>query len=67
MSQITIHRVDEQQHPPSPLLGEIAKRVEDVRRRAFELFEKRRCEFGHALDDWLNAEHNCWAGQFPRC
>jgi HSP20 family protein len=31
--------------------------IEDVRRRAFELFEKRGCSFGKDLDDWLNAEH----------
>ena len=57
MSQVTIHRVDEQRHRSSPILGEIAKRFKDVERRAFELFEKRRCEAGHALDDWLKAEH----------
>jgi HSP20 family protein len=57
MSQVTIRRVDEQSHRTLPILGEIAKRFKDVERRAFELFEKRRCEAGHALDDWLKAEH----------
>ena len=57
MSQITIHRVDEKGHRDLPILGEIAKRFEHVRQRAFELFEKRRCEAGHALEDWLKAEH----------
>jgi hypothetical protein len=57
MSQVTIHRVDEQAHRSFPVLGEIAKRLEHVRQRAFELFEKRRCEAGHALEDWLKAEH----------
>jgi HSP20 family molecular chaperone IbpA len=57
MSQVTIHRVDEQDHRSLPILGEIAKRFEDIRQRAFELFEKRRCEAGHALEDWLKAEH----------
>ena len=57
MSHVTIHRVDEQGHQSLPILGEIAKRFEEVRQRAFELFEKRRCEAGHALDDWLKAEH----------
>jgi len=57
MSQVTIHRVDEQSHRTLPILGEIAKRFKDVERRAFELFEKRRGEAGDALDDWLKAEH----------
>jgi HSP20 family molecular chaperone IbpA len=57
MSQVTIHRVGEQDHGTLPILGEIAKRFKDVERRAFELFEKRRCEAGHALEDWLKAEH----------
>jgi hypothetical protein len=52
-----IHRLDEEGHRSLPILGEIAKRFEHVRRRAFELFEKRRCEVGHALEDWLKAEH----------
>jgi HSP20 family molecular chaperone IbpA len=49
--------VDEQGHRPLPILAEISKRFEEVQRRAFELFEKRRCEAGHALEDWLKAEH----------
>jgi HSP20 family protein len=57
MSHITIHRVDAQGHRSLPILDEIAKRFEDVQRRAYELFEKRRCEAGHALEDWLKAEH----------
>jgi HSP20 family molecular chaperone IbpA len=64
MSQVTIHRVDEQDHRPLPILGEIAKRVEGVQRRAFELFEKRRCEAGHALEDWLKAEHELFSWPF---
>jgi HSP20 family molecular chaperone IbpA len=57
MAQLTIHRVDEQGRRALPVLGEIAKRLEGVQRRAFELFEKRRCEAGHAFEDWLKAEH----------
>ena len=28
----------------------------DIARRAYELFEKRGCEHGHDVDDWLQAE-----------
>ena len=56
MSQITIQGVDEQGHRSSPIMGELAKRFEVIQRRAYEFFEKRRCEAGHALEDWLKAE-----------
>ncbi len=57
MSQVTIHRVDQPDQRTLPILAEIAKRFEEIRSRAFELFEKRRSEAGHALEDWLRAEH----------
>ena len=39
-----------------PFLEEMEKRFDDVRRRAFEVFESRRRGLGHAFDDWLQAE-----------
>jgi len=32
------------------------KREEQIRRRAYELYETRGREDGHAIDDWLQAE-----------
>jgi len=29
---------------------------DEIRRRAYELYEARGCQDGHALDDWLRAE-----------
>ncbi len=29
---------------------------EEIRRRAYELYQERGCEHGHDLDDWLQAE-----------
>jgi len=29
---------------------------EEIRRRAYELYENRGCENGHDIDDWLRAE-----------
>jgi hypothetical protein len=29
---------------------------QDIARRAYELYEKRGCEHGYELDDWLQAE-----------
>ncbi len=39
-----------------PIFEEIAKRFEEVRHRAFELFENRGCQGGRGLEDWLHAE-----------
>lgn len=33
-----------------------ASREEEVRRRAYELYEARGCGDGHDLEDWLEAE-----------
>ena len=40
-----------------PIFEAIEKRLDEVRRRAFDLFEKRRYQPGHELEDWLKAEH----------
>ena len=33
-----------------------AEADEQIRRRAFEIYEQRGCEDGHDMDDWLRAE-----------
>jgi HSP20 family molecular chaperone IbpA len=57
MSNVAIQKVDDQAPKTQPVFAEIGKRLEGVRRRAFELFERRGCELGHAVEDWLKAEH----------
>ena len=57
MSQVAIKKVSDTGKGTPAVLDEIPKRFEEVERRAFDLFEKRGCEFGHELEDWLNAEH----------
>ena len=57
MANVAVQRVEEKTSKPLPLLREIEKQYDDVRRRAFDLFEKRGRELGHALEDWLKAEH----------
>jgi len=49
-------KVEEKSAKPLPTFEEIEKQFEEVRRRAFELFEKRGREFGRELEDWLKAE-----------
>lgn len=57
MAHVTVQKVEEADLKALPILAEIEKRLEDVRQRAFELFQNRGGEVGHALDDWLQAEH----------
>jgi hypothetical protein len=56
MSQVAIRKMNDVGKGPA-IFDEIAKRFEEVERRAFDLFEKRGREVGHELEDWLNAEH----------
>jgi len=61
MSQITIHRADDESKKSSPLFAEIARRFDAIKQRAFDLFERRGSRPGHDLEDWLAAEHQLLA------
>jgi HSP20 family molecular chaperone IbpA len=56
MSSVAIRKVEDGDLNSQPFFEQIEKRLEDVRRRAFELFESRGCESGRELEDWLTAE-----------
>lgn len=57
MANIAIERIAEPWKHPLPLFQEMEKQFEQVRGRAFQLFETRGCELGHDIDDWIRAEH----------
>ncbi len=57
MPQVEVAKVNDVEKKTLPVFGEISKRLEEVERRAFDLFEKRGGEPGHELDDWFQAEH----------
>lgn len=57
MAKIAVQKVEKRTAKALPVFEEMEKRFEEVRRRAFELFERRGRQLGRALDDWLNAEH----------
>ncbi len=38
---------------------------DEVERRAYEIWEERGCEDGHALEHWLIAERECAAAAEP--
>jgi HSP20 family protein len=57
MSNVIVHQTKNDEKDTLPVFAELGKRFEHIRRRAFELFEKRGRTVGNDLDDWLNAEH----------
>jgi HSP20 family protein len=57
MENVAVQKVKKVGPEPVPIFEAIEKRLDDVRRRAFELFEKRGYGLGHEIDDWLQAEH----------
>ena len=56
MSQVAVKKINATANGTPTVFDEIAKRFEEVERRAFDLFEKRGREVGHELEDWFNAE-----------
>jgi HSP20 family protein len=56
MSSIPVKRVAEETLT-LPVFEELDRRMEKVRRRAYDLFAERGFEPGHDLDDWLAAEN----------
>jgi HSP20 family molecular chaperone IbpA len=62
MSNVAVQKVGDGAPKTLPIFEEIGKRLEEVRRRAAELFEQRGRAVGHALDDWLKAEREVFGG-----
>ena len=56
MSNVAVQKLENEALKTLPVFEQIEKRIEDVRRRAFELFERRGCELGREVEDWLQAE-----------
>lgn len=62
MANIAVQKAAGGEVGPSALLEEMERQFDEVRRRAFGLFEKRGGEFGHEMEDWFRAERetNGW-------
>lgn len=56
MASLRVEKVRDSERTGIPVFDAIEKMVNDTRRRAFELFERRGRTDGGALDDWLSAE-----------
>lgn len=62
MSQVAITRVNERGRESSSLIEQMKTLGDNIRQRAYELFQKRQGESGTDLDDWLKAEEELiWA------
>lgn len=57
MTQVTVQGYTEAQKA-LPVYEDFARRMDAVRQRAFELFERRGFVPGRELDDWVSAEHD---------
>ena len=52
---------DPAKKPPATVASEPQELENQIRQRAYELYEARGCEDGHDLDDWLRAEEEITA------
>jgi HSP20 family protein len=61
MSEITIQKVTRPEDRTLPIFRETEELLRRIRERAYGVFSGRGFGVGHALDDWLTAEHElCW-------
>jgi HSP20 family protein len=61
MSTVAVQKVDTAAKETAPVFADIGKMIDEVKRRAFSLFERRGGELGHEIEDWLDAEHEVFA------
>jgi len=52
----------------APAAGSVpsAQREEQIRQRAYQLYEQRGCEHGHDVEDWLMAERELGGPEVPQ-
>ena len=55
MAHITLQKIENGDLPAGPVFEQM-EGPQDIRRRAFSLFEQRGREPGHEIEDWLKAE-----------
>src|SRR6266581_7778069 len=64
MSNVAVYGVQAGKPAATPFLQEVRDTFEAIRRKAFELFERRGAVPGYELDDWLQAERDLfWVPQ----
>jgi HSP20 family molecular chaperone IbpA len=61
MTQLSVQKVPAPDDRSLPIFAEFEKLADRIRLQAYNLFSRRGGSPGHALDDWLAAEHElCW-------
>ena len=64
MANVPVQKVEEDKPALTPVLEGMKATFDKIRKRAFELFERRGGEPGFDLEDWLRAEHELfWVPQ----
>jgi HSP20 family protein len=58
MASVAVQKIGKDKPAPEPLLKELKDTFEEIRKRAFELFERRGSAPGGELDDWIQAERD---------
>ena len=65
MPNVSVRNVKEGERAAVPVFNKSFERFDQIQKRAFELFEKRNCEPGHAVEDWLMAEKEILGSSAP--
>jgi len=61
MAELSVQKVPAADDRRLPIFAEFENLAERIRLQAYNLFSRRGGAAGHALDDWLAAEHEiCW-------
>jgi HSP20 family protein len=61
MPQVNVRKVSKIEDRSLPVFAELDQLADRIRVQAYNLFTRRGAVDGHALDDWIAAEHEvCW-------
>lgn len=59
MSSVTVQKITEPGEASSPVLQEVDELFNQIRRKAFEIFQRNGSAHGHDVEHWLEAEGEC--------
>lgn len=57
MPNVEVQKVNGNEKSTLPVFQEFARKFDEIRDRAFQLFEGRGCQPGFDFEDWVKAEH----------